>query len=70
MEEAAARAQLEVNSSFEARGDQQPSSMVEFCSNLPVRATAVRNAAADLNVSQYALADLVVRPDLSLFRRI
>ena len=68
VEDAAARAQLEVNSSFEARGDQQPSSTVEFCSNLPVRATAVRNAAADLKVTQYALADLVVRRDLSLFR--
>ena len=67
-EDAAARDQLEVNSCFEASADQQPTSRVEFCSNLPVRATAVRNAAADLNVSQYALADLVVRPDLSLFK--
>ena len=67
-EDAAARVPLEVISSLEARADQQPATRLEFCSKLPMRATAVRNAAADLKVTQYALADLVVRCDLLYLR--
>ena len=67
-EAAAARLPLEVTASLEESAGQQPSAGLEFCSKLPVRATAVRNAVADLNVSQYALANVVVRCHLLLFR--
>ena len=67
-EAAAARLPLEVTASLEQSAGQQPTAELEFCSKLPVRATAVRNAVADLNVSQYAMANVVVRSFWLLFR--
>ena len=67
-EAAAARLPLEVTASLEESAGQQPTAELEFCSKLPVRATAVRNAVADLNVSQYAMANVVVRSFWLLFR--